>query len=125
MNLADLRNRVVLINFWASWCPRCVHEMPSMQRLKEKLADQPFTILAVNMAESEADVRAFIKKTQVDFPVLMDRDGAVLKQWKVFVFPTSFVIDTEGRIRLGAIGELEWDSPEIVDKFKQLLPGSP
>lgn len=125
VNLADLRNRVVLINFWASWCPPCVQEMPSMQRLKEKLAGQPFTILAVNMAESEAEARAFIKKTHVDFPVLMDRDGAVLKQWKVFVFPTSFVIDTTGRIRLGAIGEVEWDSPEIVEIFKQLLPVPP
>ena len=124
VDLAQFRQRVVVVNFWASWCPPCVHEMPSMQRLKEKLAGRPFTILAVNMAESDQDVRAFLNKTQVDFPVLMDRDGAALKRWKVFVFPTSFVLDPQGRIRLGGVGELEWDSPEIIQKIMDLLPAA-
>lgn len=124
-DLSKLRERVVLVNFWASWCPPCVHEMPSMQRLKEKMAGRPFTILAVNMAESNAEVRAFINKTKIDFPVLMDRDGALLKRWKVIVFPTSFVIDPAGRIRYAALGELEWDSPEVLQKITELLPASP
>jgi len=124
-NLAQLRGRVVLVNFWASWCPPCVREMPSMQRLKEKLADRPFTILAVNMAEPDKDVRAFLSKMHVDFPVPMDRDGAVLKNWKVFVFPTSFVLDGEGNIRLGVFGEVEWDSPEVVEKVVGLLSAGP
>ena len=121
-DLAQLRGRVVLVNFWASWCPPCVHEMPSMQRLKEKLADRPFTILAVNMAEPEKDVHAFLNRVSVDFPVLMDRDGVALKRWKVFVFPTSFVLDTEGRMRLGVFGEVDWDSPEVLEKLVGLLP---
>ena len=124
-DLKQLRKRVVLVNFWASWCPPCVHEMPSMQRLKEKLAGRPFTILAVNMAESSKDVRAFLNKSAVDFPVLMDRDGAVLKRWKVFVFPTSFVVDTDGHIRFGVVGEVEWDSPEVMAKLIDLFPASP
>lgn len=124
-DLAEFRQRVVLVNFWASWCPPCVHEMPSMQRLKEKMAGRPFTILAVNMAESNAEVRAFINKLRIDFPVLMDRDGALLKRWKVIVFPTSFIIDPAGRIRYAALGELEWDSPEILQKLSALLPAAP
>ena len=124
-DLAQLRGRVVLVNFWASWCPPCVREMPSMQRLKEKLAGRPFTILAVNMAEPDKDVRAFLAKMNVDFPVPMDRDGAVLKRWKVFVFPTSFVLDVEGNIRLGVFGEVEWDSPEVMEKIVALLPAAP
>ena len=124
-DLSELRQRVVLVNFWASWCPPCVHEMPSMQRLKEKMAGRPFTILAINMAESDAEVRAFINRTKVDFPILMDRDGAMLKRWKVLVFPTSFVIDPAGRIRYAALGELEWDSPEVLQKITELLPASP
>jgi thiol-disulfide isomerase/thioredoxin len=124
-DLAQLRGRVVLVNFWASWCPPCVREMPSMQRLKEKLADRPFTILAVNMAEPDKDVRTFLAKMKVDFPVPMDRDGAVLKSWKVFVFPTSFVLDAKGNIRLGVFGEVEWDSPEVMEKVVGLLPAAP
>jgi thiol-disulfide isomerase/thioredoxin len=124
-DLAQLSGRVVLVNFWASWCPPCVHEMPSLQRLKEKLADRPFTILAVNMAEPDKDVRAFLSKMNVDFAVPMDRDGAVLKRWKVFVFPTSFVLDAKGRIRLGVFGEVEWDSPEVLETIAGLLPAAP
>lgn len=124
-DLLKLRERVVLVNFWASWCPPCVREMPSMQRLKEKMTGRPFTILAVNMAESNAEVRAFIDKIKIDFPVLMDRDGALLKHWKVIVFPTSFVIDTTGRIRYAVLGELEWDSPEVLEKLTELLPAAP
>jgi thiol-disulfide isomerase/thioredoxin len=124
-DLAQLRGRVVLVNFWASWCPPCVREMPSMQRLKEKLADRPFTILAVNMAEPDKDVRVFLKRVSVDFPVLMDRDGVALKRWKVFVFPTSFVLDPAGRIRLGVFGEVEWDSPEVLEQIYGLLPAAP
>lgn len=122
-DLAQLRGRVVLVNFWASWCPPCVREMPSMQRLQEKLAGRPFTILAVNMAEPDQDVRAFLSKMKVDFPVPMDRDGAILKRWKVFVFPTSFVLDAQGNIRLGVFGEVEWDSPEVMEKVVGLLSG--
>ena len=96
-----------------------------MQRLKEKLAGRPFTILAVNMAEPDKDVRAFLAKMNVDFPVPMDRDGAVLKRWKVFVFPTSFVLDVEGNIRLGVFGEVEWDNPEVMEKIVALLPAAP
>jgi thiol-disulfide isomerase/thioredoxin len=124
-DLAQLHGRVVLVNFWASWCPPCVREMPSMQRLKEKLADRPFTILAVNMAESDQEVRAFLARMKVDFPVLMDADGAVLKRWKVFVFPTSFVLDAQGRIRLGVFGEVEWDSPEVMERLIGLFPPPP
>lgn len=124
-DLAQLRGRVVLVNFWASWCPPCVREMPSMQRLKEKLAGRPFTILAVNMAEPDQDVRTFLSKMNVNFPVPMDRDGAVLKRWKVFVFPTSFVLDAQGNIRLGVFGEVEWDSPEVMEKVVGLLSTGP
>ena len=122
--LSALRGRVVLVNFWASWCPPCVHEMPSMQRLREKLKGQPFEILAVNMGENDREVREFLaSKVRIDFPIAMDRDGSVLRQWKVFVFPTSYVIDPGGRIQLGAFGELEWDSPEVIGQIRKLFPG--
>lgn len=121
-DLARYRGRVVLVNFWASWCPPCVREMPSMQRLEEKLRGKPFAILAVNTAESPEDVRTFLTRHRIDLPVMIDADGSIIKRWKVFVFPTSFVIDAEGRIRLGVYGEVAWDASTVVEKIKALIP---
>ncbi len=121
-DLAEYKGKVVLVNFWASWCPPCVKEMPSMQRLKEKMAGKPFAILAVNMAEPETEVRDFLAtKVKVDFPILMDRDGAALKAWKVFVFPTSFVVGPDGKTRYGLYGEFEWDTEEAIGMMDELL----
>ena len=126
--LADYKGRVVLVNFWATWCPPCRAEMPSMQRLKEAMKDKPFTILAVDMAESEADVRQFLKDIKgapLDFTFLMDKDGKALKEWKIFVFPTSYVLDAEGKLRYSLLGSTEWDEFDTLKKIEALLPQVP
>ena len=75
------------------------------------------------MAEDEATIRSFLKeKVSVDFPILMDRDGAALKRWKVFAFPTTFIVGAEGKLRYGLVGEAEWDSAPIVQAIETLLP---
>ena len=95
--------------------------MPSMQRLQDKLAGQPFTILAVDMGESEHQVKEFLKEVPVSFTILMDKDGTALRAWKVRAFPTSFVVDAEGRIRYSLFGAKEWDDPDALEKVGALV----
>lgn len=121
LNLSDVRGEVVLVNFWASWCPPCVHEMPSMQRLADRYADRPFTILAVNLAEEEGDVRAFVTRHELRFPVLLDPAGESIDAWKVFAYPTSYVIDHRGEIRYALFGAIDWLEPEVVKTIESLL----
>lgn len=122
LNLTSLKGQVVLVNFWATWCPPCVHEMPSMQRLADKYSNKPFTILGVNMAETNTEVEKFLTtRVRVDFPIVMDRDGKALKDWSVFAFPTSYVLDKQGMIRFALFGSVEWDNPDIINKIEKLL----
>lgn len=124
-DLRTYRGRVVIVNFWASWCPPCVHEMPSMQRLATRWRDKPFVIVAVNMGEDPRAVRNFVRKVKVKFPVWLDRDGSALKRWKVFAFPTSFVLDRAGNIRFALHGALEWDDPDIAAQIEGLFDNTP
>jgi len=121
--LSDYRGKVVLVNFWATWCPPCRREMPSMERLSQRLQDQPFVILAINQQE-EAD-QVFVFTGQLDpaptFPILFDRDSTVSHAWGVLGLPTSFIVDKQGRVVYRAMGGREFDHPEIEQTIRALL----
>jgi thiol-disulfide isomerase/thioredoxin len=119
--LADYRGKVVLVNFWATWCEPCRAEMPSLDRLQQRSAGR-VVVLAVAYGEGEARVGEFLAKVPVGFPVLLDRDLAIAKAWKARVLPTTFVIDPGGRIRYRAIGELDWSAPAIASIVRKLSP---
>jgi thiol-disulfide isomerase/thioredoxin len=120
--LADYRGKVVLVNFWATWCVPCRDEMPSIQRLKERLAGKPFVVLAVNLDEPEVRVRKFLSQMKVDFTILLDPEKKAARAWKARILPASFVIGPEGRIRYSLVGELDWDHDHVVSRVAELLP---
>ncbi len=120
-DLADHRGEVVLINFWASWCPPCVHEMPSMQQLENRLRDRGFRILAVNLGESEATIRSFLERVGTDFTILLDPASTSLNDWRALAYPTSYLVDRQGRLRYSLYGAIEWNDAEVVAQVAALL----
>lgn len=121
VSLADYRGKVVLLNFWATWCPPCVKEIPSLNRLQQRLSGRPFAVVSVDVGEGAEQVAAFLKKVPAEYPVLLDIDGVTVPDWDLRAFPTSYVIDREGRLRYGYYGGLEWDADEVVGLIEGLL----
>lgn len=122
-DLAHLRGKVVLVNFWATWCPPCRREMPSMQRLYQNLPKEHFEILAVNVGEDEDTVFAFTGTLDPapTFPLLLDQDSRMLKKWPVKGLPTSFVIDKQGGMALRAVGGRDFDNAAIASQLRALI----
>jgi peroxiredoxin len=98
-SLSQYRGKIVLVNFWATWCKPCTTEMPAMQTSFDKLRDKGFVVLAINELEDDAKVREHLKQYGHTFPVLMDRDNKVANQFGVFGLPVSVFIDQEGRVQ--------------------------
>ena len=122
--LADQRDKVILVNFWATWCGPCRDEMPSMQRLKEKLSGRPFVVLAVNLDEPESRIRKFLSRMKVGFTILLDPGKKAARTWNARILPASFIIGPDGRIRYHVVGELDWDQEPVVRRVLELLPAA-
>ena len=120
--LADYRGKVVLINFWATWCGPCREEMPSIQELKNKLAGRPFVVLAVNLDEPESRIRKFLTQMKLDFPILLDPGRNVAKGWNARILPATFIVGPDGRVRYSLVGEMDWANEHIVARISELLP---
>lgn len=124
-SLADYRGKVVLVNFWASWCGPCVTEIPSLRDLYAKMAGEDFEILAVNVKEGPFKVHKFSQMVAMPFPILLDPDEEAFENWGAYVLPTSFLIDSEGQIRRKVVGPLDWATEEVVGEIRAMLPASP
>lgn len=124
VTLSDLRGKVVFVNFWATWCPPCKEEMPSMESLNEALPADDFVMLAINVEENgRSVVPEFLKKTPYNFPILYDDKGVVQKRYGVYKFPESFIVNKEGIVVQKVIGPLHWSSHKTITYFKTLIKG--
>ena len=121
IDLSQLKGEVILLNFWATWCPPCVEEIPSLGRLAKRMEGQPFRVISVDVGETEQTVREFLKEVPAEFPVMLDADGSTIDPWSIRAFPTSFVIDKKGLLRYGYFGGLEWDGDEVVGVIEGVL----
>ncbi len=112
-----------MINFWATWCPPCVKELPTMEALKKTFTDQPFEILAINMGEDKETISRFVERMGFDFsfPLLIDADSRVSDLYQVRGLPATMVIDKQGTFIFGGIGERDWNSNAVRDEIQPLL----
>jgi peroxiredoxin len=124
-SLSQYRGKIVLVNFWATWCKPCTIEMPAMQKIYDQLRDKGFVVLAVNELEDDAIVREHIKQYGRTFPVLMDRDNKVANQFGVFGLPVSVFIDEKGVVQEYIKGGLltEPKIQEVVDRLQSTSHG--
>ncbi|MGB0867218.1 MAG: TlpA family protein disulfide reductase, partial [Granulosicoccaceae bacterium] len=120
-SLDSTPGKVMLLSFWATWCPPCVEELPSMNALAADYAKDDFEILSVNFQESKTDIESFLQRVDVDFPILLDLDGIASHDWHVFSFPSSFILDRRGRIRYTLNKAIDWHTPEIKTLLDELI----
>ena len=122
VSLSDYRGTVVLVNIWATWCPPCVDEMPSMERLYKELKGENFEILAVSIdALGTKAVAPFMGKYNLSFPALMDPDGTIQSMYQTTGVPESFIVNQEGILVQKIIGPRDWAIPGVVGFFRDLL----
>ena len=123
VSLAALRGRVVLVNFWATWCGPCEAEMPAMQRLYRSLAGTDFELLAVSVDASRDEVEAFRKRLDLRFPILLDPEKSVSTRYQSYRYPESYLVDRDGRILARYIGPRDWDDAVYVDHIRDVIAG--
>jgi thiol-disulfide isomerase/thioredoxin len=120
-NITDYKNRVTVVNFWATWCTPCIKEIPSLNNLRQSMQGKAFELISINYAEKAETIKEFMQMVDVKFPVLLDEQGLESAKWKVIAFPSTFVIGRDGLIRYGVNAGIEWDTPEVLNAINQML----
>ncbi|HEY4743975.1 MAG TPA: TlpA disulfide reductase family protein [Desulfuromonadaceae bacterium] len=122
LKLSDLKGKVVLLNFWATWCPPCRSEIPSMMKLNAAMAGKPFQMVAISIDEGgRPAIESFFQTSGFTLPTYIDPDNRAAKTYGITGVPETFVIDKQGVIVKKVIGPLEWDSPEVAAFLEQLM----
>ncbi len=129
---SEYRGKVLLLNFWASWCGPCVAEMPALQRLHDRLKDRGFSVVAVGVDDEVSALEEFRRKFGLSFPILVDNSGATKRLYKNTGVPESFIIGSDGKMVLfpdpedgspvvRISGPREWDAPNVISRLTNLL----
>ncbi len=121
VTLSSLKGKAVILNFWATWCPPCKAEMPSLNKLYLELRGRGLEVIAVSTDSSLMHVKDYLAKARLDFTIVHDEKRSVLKQYKVFSMPTTFLINREGVIAERIFGEEEWTDADIRKRIEKLL----
>ena len=121
VDLQEFRGRVVLVNFWATWCEPCRDEMPALERLRLRLQGKPFEVLAVNYGESSAKITDFLGRQRVSLPVVLDPDKEAADAWNAKGLPMTFIVDAKGSVRYFTFGERDWSAGEGLKLVEKLV----
>jgi peroxiredoxin len=121
VRLSELKGKVVFLNFWATWCPPCKAEMPSMEKLYQRLKSRGLEMLAVNLRENKNTLDKFITENNLTFPVALDANGKIGSAYNIRYIPTTYIISRDSRIIAVFTGGKEWDTPELITAFEKLL----
>lgn len=120
VGLSDFRGKIVFLNFWATWCPTCVAEMPAMEKLHRGLRKKDFAVVTISLQDSAEQVKDFFKKNKLTFAALLDSTGEIGALFRLRVIPTTIILDKAGQAIGVVIGAREWDSRESMELFKHL-----
>lgn len=121
VNIADFKGKIVFLNFWATWCPTCVIEMPAMEKLYRRLKNKDFAMVSVNLQDSAAQVKRFFEQNQLTFTALLDSLGKSVPDFAIREIPTTLIIDKSGRLVGRVVGQRQWDSRESIAMFERLI----
>ncbi|VAW70850.1 hypothetical protein MNBD_GAMMA12-320 [hydrothermal vent metagenome] len=121
VSIKMFKGEVLLVSFWASWCPPCVHEMPSINRLARHFKGRKFRVVSVNIGESKAKIRQFLGKHSLLGEILMDPTLKAYRKWKIYVIPSNFIIDKNSNIRYTSVGAVDWDTKNIRHTINKLI----
>jgi peroxiredoxin len=120
VSLADLHGKIVVLNFWATWCPPCVEEMPSLVEMQARMKDRGVTVLAVSLDKDEPAYKKFITGNRIDLLTVRDPDEKSSSLYGTFKYPETYIIDRNGVVRRKFIGPVDWNGTEIVDYLQKL-----
>lgn len=122
VRLKDLQGKLVLVNFWATWCPPCRGEVPSMVKLNEVMAGKPFQMLAISIDEGGRDaVESFFRTSGAKLPVLLDTEQKVSKTYGTTGVPETFVVDKKGVILKKVVGAMDWSDPQVIQFLDDVI----